>query len=79
MHSSAYMPYSVAAPEPRAMSESMLGEPCSSDFVPTRKNLKFTNITGTSSMNSTRPCTIMFSMPVSTPGSGQPNMSPMEM
>ena len=49
MRYSAYTPYTVAAVEPSAMSESMLGAPRKSVLKPTRKNLKFTNTTGASS------------------------------
>ena len=69
----------VAAPEPRAMSESILGEPLTKARNPTRKNLKLMKMMGTSSKSRVSAYTIMFSMPVSTPGRGQPNISPMAM
>ncbi|CDB34290.1 unknown [Eggerthella sp. CAG:209] len=79
MLNSAYAPYTVAAPEPSAMSESMLGARFAKARKPTRKNLKLMKMTGTSSTNRVSPYTIMFSIPVSTLGNGQPNMSPIEM
>ena len=78
MRYSAYTPYAVAAVEPSAMSESMLGAPRKSVLKPTRKNLKFTNTTGASSSSCVRPNAMMLRSPSKNPGSGQPNMWPME-
>ena len=60
------------------MSESMFGAPRNSVLKPTRKNLKLTNTTGRSSRNCENANVITFSSPRKKPGSGQPNMCPMD-
>ena len=72
------MPYMVDAAEPSAMSESMFGAPWASVLKPTRKNLKFTKMTGSSSRNWVNANVSMFSWPKKTPGSGQPNICPID-
>ena len=60
------------------MSESMFGAPWASVLKPTRKNLKFTKITGRSSRNCVRAKGMTFASPKKKPGKGQPNMWPMD-
>ena len=72
------MPYTVAAVEPSAMSESMFGAPWNSVLQPTRKNLKLTNTTGSNSRNCVNANVSTFSSPRKNPGSGQPNMCPID-
>ena len=60
------------------MSESMFGEPWKSVLKPTRKNLKFTKITGSKSRNWVNANVSMFSWPRKMPGIGHPNMWPMD-
>ena len=74
----AYMPYAEAAVEPNAMSESMFGAPWTSVLKPTRKNLKLTNTTGRSSRNCVNANVSTFSSPRKNPGSGQPNICPID-
>ena len=68
----------VDAAEPSAMSESMFGAPCASVLKPTRKNLKFTKMTGSSNKNCVNANVSMFSWPKKMSGSGQPIMCPMD-
>ena len=68
----------VDAAEPSAMSESMFGEPWKSVLKPTRKNLKFTKITGNSSRNCVNAKVSMFSWPRKISGSGQDIICPMD-
>ena len=70
--------YAEAAVEPNAMSESMFGAPWTSVLKPTRKNLKLTNTTGKSSRNCVSANVSTFSSPRKNPGSGQPNMCPID-
>ena len=60
------------------MSESMFGERWASALKPTRKNLKFTKITGSNSRNCVSANAMTFAWSVRKAGSGQPNMCPMD-
>ena len=74
----AYTPYTRAALLPRAIKESMFGEPWASAPKPTRKNLKLMKATGKANRRSVRAKTSAFSTPRKQDGMGQPIMRPMD-